>query len=140
MSELGVLGYGSIVRIGVGTGPAWTSLELVGDIDMPDEEVDEVDVTHMASPGRRKQFIPGLTDSGDVSIPVSHVPGSDTDVLLKSLRDSREIVLIEITASDHTDAEAEIFSGFLKSLPHAVPIGDKMTATPTFRLNERVVL
>uniref|UniRef100_UPI000E49256A phage tail tube protein n=1 Tax=Oceanicella sp. SM1341 TaxID=1548889 RepID=UPI000E49256A len=100
------------------------------------EQVDEIEVTHMGSPGRRKQFIPGLTDGGEVGVPMNHIPGSPTDVLLQSLRASREEVLIEITLPG---AEPETYAGFLKGYTRTAPIADKMTATATFRLSEQVV-
>lgn len=135
----GMIGYGSTVRIGVGETPTWTALDLVGDIEMPDEQVDEIDVTHMQSPGRRKQFIAGLVDSGEVGVPMNYIPGSASDVLLKSLRDSRETVLIEITLTDDEAAVPETYSGFLKGYARTAPMGDKMTAVATFRLSEEVV-
>lgn len=135
----GMIGYGSLVRIGRGATPTWTTLDLVGDIEMPDEQADEVEVTHQQSPGRRKQFIAGLTDSGEVAIPMNHVPGSATDLLLKEIRTSREDVLVEITLTDDVDAEPETFSGFLKGYARTAPVGDKMTAVATFRLSEEVV-
>ncbi|WP_226628421.1 phage tail tube protein [Alloyangia pacifica] len=135
----GMIGYGSIVRIGVGETPTWTTLDLLGDLEMPDEQVDEVEITHMKSPGRRKQFIAGLTDSGEVAIPMNYIPGSDTDVLLTSLRASREEVLVEITLTDDVAAVPETYSGFLKGYSRTAPINDKMTAVATFRLSEEVI-
>ncbi|OWJ81367.1 phage tail tube protein [Haematobacter missouriensis] len=133
----GMIGYGSTVRIGRGTGPIWTELELVGDLDLPDEQVDEVEVTHMKSPGRRRQFISGLIDGGEVAIPTNLVPGSATDILLLAIKASGEQVLIEITLTE--DGAPETYSGFLKSYARSAPIADKMTATATFRLSEQVV-
>ncbi|WP_353472326.1 phage tail tube protein [Salipiger sp. H15] len=135
----GKIGYGSLVRIGVGATPTWTPLDLVGDLEMPDEQVDEVDVTHMKSPGRRKQFIAGLVDSGELAVPMNYIPGSASDILLISLRASREEVLVEITLTDDEDATPETYSGFLKGYSRTAPIGDKMTAVATFRLSAQVV-
>lgn len=135
----GMIGYGSIVRIGRGATPTWTTLDLIGDLEMPDEQVDEVEITHMKSLGRRKQFIAGLTDSGEVAIPMNYIPGSASDILLKELRTSREDVLVEITLTDDVDAEPETYSGFLKGYSRTAPIGDKMTAVATFRLSEEVI-
>jgi predicted secreted protein len=132
----GMIGYGSIVRIGKGAVPVWTKLSLIGDIEMPDEQVDEVDVTHMESPGRRKQFIAGLIDSGEVSIPMNYIPDSDSDVLLKSLKASGENVQIEITLT--AAGAPETFVGFLKGYSRTAPVADKMTAAATFRLSELV--
>lgn len=132
----GMIGYGSTVRVGVGATPTWTTLDLVGDIELPDEQVDEVEVTHQKSPGRRKQFIAGLTDGGSVGVPINYIPGNATDVLLKTLRASREQVLLEITPSE--DGSPETYSAYLSGYSRAAPIGAKMTATATFRVSEEV--
>jgi hypothetical protein len=133
----GIIGYGSTVRIGVGATPTWTALDLVGDLELPDEQVDEIEVSHMQSPNGRKQFIPGMTDSGEVSVPLNYVPGNATDVLLQSLRASREEVLIEFTIGE--DGTPETYSGFLKGYSRTAPVNDKATATVTFRLNAQII-
>lgn len=133
----GEIGYGSKVRIGVGPTPTWTELAFIGDIEMPDEQTDEVEVTHMQSPGRRKQYIAGLIDGGEVGIPMNYIAGSDSDVLLLSLKASGDQVQVEITLT--ATGTPEIYAGFLKSYTRTAPIADKMTATATFRLSEVVV-
>ena len=132
----GKIGYGSTVRIGRGPTPTWTELALIGDLELPDEQVDEVEVTHMKSPGRRKQFIAGLIDGGSVTIPMNYMPGSATDTLLLEIKASGEEVILEITpsATGTPEAYASILTGYARS----APINDKMTAEATFRLNEVV--
>lgn len=132
----GKIGYGSTVRIRRATPATTAEIALVQDIEMPDEQIDEVDVTHMKSPGRRKQFIAGLIDGGEVSIPHNYIPGSPTDILLKEIKASGEQVVIEITLTE--DGEPEGFSGYLSGYGRTAPIGDKMTATATFRLSEAI--
>lgn len=134
----GMIGYGSGVRIGRGATPTWTPLALVGDIDMPDETVDEVEVTHQKSPGRRRQFIAGLIDSGELTVPMNLIPGSPTDTLCKELKASGEEVIIGITLSEG-GTEEERFTGFLKGYGRTAPIDDKMTAEATFRLSSFIL-
>lgn len=131
----GMIGYGSTVRIGRGATPSWTELALIGDLEMPDEQVDEVEVTHQKSPGRRRQFIAGLIDSGELSIPMNYIPGSPTDTLCKELKASGEEVIIGIKLTDDPDIEEDQFTGFLKGYARTAPIDDKMTAEATFRLS-----
>ncbi|RWR31354.1 phage tail protein [Sinirhodobacter populi] len=129
----GMIGYGSTVRIGRGATPVFSEVKLVGDLDLPGQTADTVEVTHMKSPGRRKQFIAGLIDSGEISVPVNHIPGSETDVLLREILTSGEEVLLEITlgVSTVTDTFVAILTGYARS----APVNDKMTATATFQLS-----
>lgn len=134
----GMLGYGSTVRIGRGAVPDFVELDLVGDLDLPDEQVDEVETTHMKSTGRRREYIPGLTDGGEVAIPLNYIPGSATDTLLQEIKASGEIVIVEITPSAAGTPEG--YAGFLKGYSRAAPVNDKMTSVATFRLSSRVEL
>ncbi|MDS9468210.1 phage tail tube protein [Paracoccus sp. MBLB3053] len=129
----GMLGYGTSVRVGRGATPSWTPISLIGDIDLPDEQVDDVEVTHMASPGRRRQYIAGLIDSGEISIPMNYIPESPTDVMLQEIRASGEEVILEITVPGAT--EPEQYAAFLKGYGRTAPVDDKMTAEATFRLS-----
>lgn len=135
----GKIGYGSTVNIYRGTSSTPNELDLIGDLELPDEQIDEVEVTHMKSPGRRRQFIAGLIDSGEVSIPMNYIPGSATDTLCKELKASGEEVIIGIKLTDDPDVDEEKFTGFLKGYGRSAPIDDKMTAEATFRLSSFIV-
>lgn len=134
----GMIGYGTTVRVTRASSQTPTEIALVGDIDMPDEQVDEVDVTHMKSPGRRRQFIAGLIDSGELTFPMNLIPGSPTDTLMKELKASGEEVIVGITLPGEGTLE-EQFTGFLKGYGRSAPIDDKMTAEATFRLSSFIV-
>lgn len=132
----GMIGYGSSVRVGRGATPTWTEIELVGDIGLPDEQLDEVEITHMKSPGRRRQFIAGLIDGGEVTVPMNYIPGSPTDTLLHELKASGEEVILEFTITE--GGVPEQYSAFLKGYSRAAPIADKMTAEASFRLSAQI--
>lgn len=133
----GMIGYGTTIRIGRGATPTFTEIEKVGDLDMPDETADDIEVTHMKSPGRHKQFIAGLVDSGEISIPHNYLPESATDVMLQELKASGEDVIVQITLPGAT--VPELFAGFLKKYGRSVPVNGKMMATASFRLSAQVV-
>lgn len=134
----GMIGYGTTVRVTRASTPNPFEIALVGDIDMPDEQVDEVDVTHQKSPGRRRQFIAGLIDSGELTFPMNLIPGSPTDTLMKELKASGEEVIVGITLPGQGTLE-EQFTGFLKGYGRSAPIDDKMTAEATFRLSSFIL-
>src|SRR5688500_7097059 len=85
----------SEARIGWG-GELWVStdnteanlveLAEVRDVSFPQDEADEHEVTHLKSPGRRKEFIQGLIDGGEMTATVNYDPGSATDLLLTAAK------------------------------------------------------
>lgn len=131
------IGIGVKVEIGRGAIPSWTELEKVGDVEFPTIEYEEIDVTHQQSANRQKEFIRGLADWGDFSVPMKFVPGSVTDDLLLELLDSGETVKIRITVPATTPF-VETYSGYLKSYGRTLPVGDAMEAEATFRINAKV--
>jgi hypothetical protein len=57
---------------------------------------DRIDATHMQSPNRRREYIPGLIDNGEASFEINWIPGNPTDVLLGELFESREVRVHQI--------------------------------------------
>lgn len=136
------IGYGSKIEIGRGATPTWTTLARVKDIPFPESTVDEIDVTSMDSPNATKEFIPGLVDNGEMSFELDWIPESPTHVLLKSLKNSRELVQIRITVPNElTPAEPyiETYAGWCKGYARTSAVQSQMTATATFRINAEIV-
>lgn len=69
MDPSGYHAQGTILRIGDGATPTevFTDIEGMDDISGPDEAADTIETTSHSSPGRRRQFIGGLKDSGEMS-------------------------------------------------------------------------
>jgi hypothetical protein len=65
-----------------------TLLAEVVDTTFPQDETDEVEATHLNSPGRRKEFLAGLIDGGEVTINLNYVPGAATDLLLTAAKEA----------------------------------------------------
>lgn len=103
---------------------------------LPNETTDEVETTHLKSPGRRKEYISGLRDGGEVSVTFNYRPGSTTDTMLRDAKaagDTRAIRFVipeNGTAAYQIDTTAYV-SGYDRG---EVAAGDKMEATATFRI------
>lgn len=82
-----LLGYGTHFQIlNINASPdAWVELAEVFSITFPGATVDQVDVTHMQSPGRFREYINGMIEGGDPTLEMNYVPGSATDLFLNVL-------------------------------------------------------
>lgn len=132
----------SEARIGWGSGtkvakPDGTMFELdeVTAVLLPEETVDDVEVTHMKSPGRSKEYKPGLGDGGDGSLELNYIPGSPTDLLLRELQTSRRVAAFETTLPDEAGEPAWLCTGwfYVKGRSRAVAAGDRMACTVSVR-------
>jgi hypothetical protein len=137
MKTQATIGYGTVIRIGVGPGPTWTTLQHVMDVEWPMAEADEHEATAMDSPDRTKEYIGGLNDNGEVTIPMNWVPGSPTDTVLTAIQQSGELVQIEFTANK-AGATPETYSGFCKRYSRTSPVNGIQTAEAGFRINGQV--
>lgn len=129
------IGYGTEFHISRDSGSSWLAIAKVTDITPPSDTIDVVDVTHMGSPDRRREFIPGLTDPGSMSLELIFEPGSATDLLLREIRSSGETVKCRITFAS---GPAYVFDGWLETYEGAVPLEDRMSATVSFKVTGEV--
>lgn len=53
---------------------------------LPADTGERIETTHLKSPGRRRTYVGGMTDPGEIEITLNFRPGSDTDVFLEEAR------------------------------------------------------
>lgn len=125
------IGYGTIFDISRDNEVSWITIGEVYDVTPPNDTVDEIDATHMLSPNRTREFIPGLIDPGEASFEQNFVPGSPSDLLISEIKVAGERVRCRITFPNGVTWK---FSGWVSGYEPAVPTDDKMTATVTWRV------
>lgn len=137
MSEARI-GWGGELQIGTSEDVA--SLVEIGEVrsfNMPTQEADEHEVTHLKSPNRRKEFIQGLIDGGEVEATINYVPGSATDLLLADARDTGTTRAVRFIIPDQVGQPAwqATTGGFVKRYsPDNVEPNAPITATLTIRI------
>lgn len=131
-----MIGYSSLFHISRNAGSTWTEIAEVFDITPPSDTVDQVDVTHMNSPNRRREFISGLSDPGSASFEMNFIPGSASDLLIQEIRGTGEQVLCRITFPNSVTWQ---FTGQIESYEPAIPTEDKMTASVSFKVSGSTV-
>lgn len=57
-----------------------TEWSEVKSFTLPNGETEKLDATHLKSPNRRREFVSGMIDDGDLTIVLNYVPGSQTDL------------------------------------------------------------
>jgi len=132
-----LLGYGTTFVIATsGNSPTdYVSVGEIYDVTPPSAEVDQVEVTHMQSDNRRREFISGLIDGGECSFEMNFIPGSAGDLELI------EILTLALGVSRrrqcrirYPNGVTETFFAELQQYQPSVPTDDRMTATVTFKV------
>jgi hypothetical protein len=84
-----LLGYGTKFQVETANSPnTFFDMGEVYNISPPSSEIDQVEVSHMLSPGRTREFIDGLIDPGECSFQMNYIPGSASDLFLSAIRDT----------------------------------------------------
>lgn len=124
------IGYGTTYEIwdAGDSPPAFLEIAEVFSVTPGAAVSDRIDATHMQSPGRRREYIAGLIDNGEASFEINWVPGNASDLLIRDLMDSGDVVQHRITfpGGARVTYDASII-GYEKE----IPVDDRMTAVIT---------
>jgi predicted secreted protein len=123
------IGYGTQYGIkATATAPMFTAIAEVMSVTPGASTADRIEATHMLSPGRRREYIAGMIDSGEAEFEINWVPGSATDEILRTLMSSGETTPHQITFPNGVTVT---FGGAITGYEKSVPFDDRMTATIT---------
>lgn len=131
-----VLVHGTQVQRGDGGSPeTFESITDCVSVEPPEDQADDVEVTHLEALNKRKQFIRGLIDSGEASATVNYNPAEwpihatlRSDFASGLVRNWRVV----LPGGMETITFEAYIKGFKKNLGGA---GDALTADVTWRVS-----
>lgn len=120
----------------------WTQIFGFEDLPFPDQVPEDVDVTHMQSPGRTRETIPGLLPVADWSQEKQLWADSAGDTLLETLAaltaaGTREDVLFEFNIDPAGDSLRRTYRGYVNSFIPTGTVGDKAMASVSIKILDR---
>lgn len=132
------IGWGAEIQLSTSASAAGlVELGEVKRFGVPSDQADEHEVTHFKSADRRKEYISGLIDSGEVSATINYVPGGATDLLLTDALEDGTVRAVRFIIPDQVGAAAWQIttSGFVKKYaPDDLEPNAPITATVTIRV------
>lgn len=134
------IGRGTKVSIGKRATPAATTFTFseikdVFEMSLPEITVDEVEVTSFSSPNKSRQFISGLSDSGEVEFQIRYDSDNAQDDLLAGLFTSGEEIHVKY---ELVTGHVQVWAGFVKGYQFNISDAEAITRTLTIRINEFV--
>jgi hypothetical protein len=137
MTTQAVIGYGAAYAIyDTSVSPdAYTTLGEVTNIDLGSDDVDQIDATHMSSPNRRREYIPGLIDGGEMTVEMNFVPSSATDVLIRGHMEAGTVANHRVRFPTYSGGTAQqiIVAASIVSYSRGAPLDDKMVGSITVK-------
>ena len=83
--QLAGIGWGGEFWLGDEADPSvLTELVQVKSFTLPQDEVEQVETSHLKSPGRRREYAPGMIEGGEFEVVLNYRAGSDTDLLVQT--------------------------------------------------------
>jgi hypothetical protein len=133
----GAIGYGRILQIrdDSASPPTYVTTGRLTAVNGPSLAADSIDDLAMDSPGRFREFVPGVRDPGELSGELAYTPGDAGMVLLiESLGTKAHF---KITEPEFFGSPAPTFTseGILTGFEITGPVADKMTASFTIKLS-----
>lgn len=120
----------------------WTQIRGFEGLPFPEQVPEDVDVTHMQSPGRTRETIPGLLPVADWSQEKQLWYADDGDILLETLADlteagNKEDVLFEFNLDPDGTSIRRTYRGYVNSYTPTGTVGDKAMANLSVKIMER---
>ena len=104
---------GTKFQIKAETGETYTDIAFCRNISAPEQEQEDIEVTHNGTVGFRSYIPSGLTDPGELELQINSVPGDESQQLLAEIRDSGAIRTFRIV---RPNGITETFSGYVKNI------------------------
>lgn len=132
-----IIGYGTTFEVETAASSgSYFKLGEVSQVTPPNESTDQVDVTHMESASRTREFISGLRDPGEMSVEFNYIPGNATDDFILAWRASGETRSCRIT---YPTTDTDTFPGFVLGFTPTLAVADKASATLNLKVAGAVV-
>lgn len=133
-----ILGYDSEFATGsAASPPVYTDFLEVTEISFPNIQADDVEVTHMKSPGKFREYIAGFKEGGECAVTCNWIDDNATDITIRTLHASGAMTPMRITTPRGV---TYAFDGYIKGVERASPIDDRRTITATVKVASQVVV
>lgn len=111
-------------------------------LPFPEQVPEDIDVTHMQSPGRTRETIPGLLPVADWSQEKQYWDGNAGDTALEALAaltaaGTKEEILIEFNLDPAGTAARRTYRGYVNHFTPTGNVGEKAMATVAFKILDR---
>ena len=114
-----------------------TTVGNIISIGGPDISRDALDVSTMDSTSKAREFIPGMLDSGEITIEVNYdgTAAGTGNFLSEQMTTTAQTMTLVLPAQGTHGTSSWAISGFMTGLGNAVPFDDKVTQSITIKLS-----
>lgn len=111
----------------------FTAIAEVKDISGPNRSNEFIDVTHMQSDGKYREFLPSLKTGGEVSFPVNFLPDDASHAGLQSDRENQVRRNFQIVYPNGASTTYQ-FAAFVQDFNISAPMADVLSGSITLKI------
>lgn len=116
----------------------WTQIFGIEELNTPERTPDDIDVTHMQSPGHTRESIPGLMSIADWSQDMQYWPKHTSQVMLDTLAGLTETGKTEnIMVEFGVGGIRRTYRGYVNTFTPQASVGEKRMVTLGLKIFER---
>ena len=124
-----MIGYGTVFEMADAATPTvFVAMGEIINIDPGEDEDEEVEATHYTSPDKTREYIPGLTTPGQMTVEGNYIPGSPTDLAMIAARGKKNRGRITLP-----NGVRKTFPIVRRGYNQAIPLDDRMTFQTNFK-------
>ncbi len=98
MSGNAIKAQGTLLKLGAGSPPAYTSIAEINSFSGPGGSVSVIDVTDLSSTAKEK--IAGLNDNGQLTMECNFVPSNTQQAALRTAKENGTVVGMQLVFTD----------------------------------------
>lgn len=117
---------------------AWTQILGIEELNTPERTPDDIDVTHMQSPGRTRETIPGMLSAADWSQDLQYWPTHESQVMLDALATLTETGTYEsVLVEFNVGGIRRTYRGYINTFTPQASVGEKRMVSLSLKIHAR---
>lgn len=117
---------------------AWTQVFGIEELNTPERTPDDIDVTHMQSPGRTRETIPGLLAEAEWSQDLQYWPTHASHIMLDALATLTETGAFEpVLIEFNVGGIRRTYRGYVNTFTPQASVGEKRMVSLALKVFER---
>jgi hypothetical protein len=136
----GMSSQGTYIQFGDSASPnTFTEVAEVSSIGGPNEDSEELDMTHLRSTGGYREFLQSFKDAGELALTMNFIPSNATQNSVAGVRSLYQSGAVRGWKINFPDGTTCTFDAYVKAIGQVATVGQKLELNVTLRITGATV-
>lgn len=136
MSENAIQAQGTLLKLGAGSPPSYTTIAEINSFSGPGGSVSVIDVTDLSSSAKEK--LAGLNDNGQLSFECNLIPSNAQHAALREAKENGTVISVKLVFTD-TGATEWTFNAIVTGFSVSGAVDGVVKASVTLEISGEIV-